>query len=715
LLVLIAVHRWFAVLVIALVSAPAGAGPVSAAPAAFRPLRIGEIFAREPLVGRTPASITWAPDGSRFLYTLPGGESGPLDTHVFDVRARRDRVFFRAAAEGKGARPAPEFVWSPDSRRVAFLDAGDLWVSAADGGGRKRLAAAADDPQWSPDSTHIAFVHAADVYAISFRGGPPARYSFDGSNDTVNGDPDWVYSEELDMHHAFCWSPDGRQIAYLRFDERPIAPFPIVDFLNPRNTVEQQRFPLAGQANSIVTLRVASPGGTSRDVYATKANDDYLASVGWMPDGRVMAGILDRSQRRLRYVAFARRSSVALVSEHDEKWVDFHGPPWCLKDKRRLLFVSDRDGQSALYLADTQAGTVRRLTRGFAVGALAGVDERLHVAFVQAAFPTRRDSTVLVIPLGGGIPRPLASGSGTHTFFLAPNARAFVRADSAFGVPPVFTIGSTLGGGLIPFTRGRLPTGRDFGGSELMRIGSPFGKLDAWMIRPPNFDARMQYPTVMYVYGGPADPTTRDEWGGTTYLFHEALAQRGFIVFSVDGPGSQIDSSAAVRRLYRKLGPASLAGQLAGVAYLQSLPYVDPERIGIWGWSFGGYETTYGLTHAPGTWKVGIAVAPLTDWRYYDTVYTERYMGTPRQNPAAYRESSAVAAGAAFEGRLLILHGTGDDNVHLANSIAFLQALVLSGKQADFIVYPRQAHGITGIRQRRHLFSAMLNYWREHL
>jgi dipeptidyl-peptidase-4 len=689
-------------------------GTSLAAPAQGR-LEIDEIFAREPLTGRTPAAITWAPDGSRFLYTLPGGDAGPLDTHLFDVRSHRDRIFFRAAAEGKGSRPAPEFVWSPDSRRLAYLDAGDLWVIAADGTGRKRLAGGADDPQWSPDSTRVAYVHDNDVFALSLAGGRVARYSFDGSADTVNGDPDWVYSEELDMHHAYAWSPDGTQIAYLRFDQRPIAPFPIVDFLPPNNAVEQQRYPLAGQANSVVTLRVASAGGASRVLFTTKVNDDYLASVGWTPSGLVAAHLLDRSQKRLRYVAFAGTAVTELTTEHDPRWVDFHGTPTWLRDKRRFLFLSDRDGQTALYVAGARTGVATRLTHGYAVSALAGVDEKLHVAFVEAHYPTRRDSTVLMIPLSGGIPRPLATGTGTHRFFMAPNARNFVRADSAFGVPPTYTIGSTLGGGLTPLVKSASLAGRSLGGYELMQIDSAFGKLDAWMIKPPDFDPAKQYPVIMYVYGGPASPTTADAWGGQTYLFHQALAQRGFIVFSVDGPGSQVDTAAAARRLYHRLGPASLAGQLAGVKYLQSLAFVDPERLGIWGWSFGGYETTYAMTHAPGTWKVGVAVAPVTDWMYYDTIYTERYMGTSLQNPTAYRESSSVDAAAAFEGRLLISHGTSDDNVHLANSVSFLQALLLADKQVDFMVYPRKTHGILGIPQRRHLFTHMLEYWQEHL
>jgi dipeptidyl-peptidase-4 len=463
-----------------------------------------------------------------------------------------------------------------------------------------------------------------------------------------------------------------------------------------------------------VTLRVAAPG-ISRDLYTTQTNDDYLASVGWTPGGTVAADVLDRSQRQLRYLNFTAVGATALLTEHDDKWVEFRGAPRWLRDGHRFLFLSDRDGQTALYIADTRSAAVKRLTRGYAVESIAAVDEPLHVAYVAAAYPTRRDSTVVMIPLAGGRPRPLASGSGRHAFVFAGNARNFVRSDSAFGVPPVDTIGSTLGGGLTPFTRSASLAGRDFGSYELGQIDSPFGKLDTWTIKPPNFNPAKQYPVVMYVYGGPATPTTDDSWGGAIYLFHQALAQRGYIVFSIDGPGSQIDSAAAVRRLYHRLGPASLAGQTAGAEYLKSLPYVDPDRIGIWGGSFGGYATTYAMTHAADIWKTGIAVAPVTDWIYYDTIYTERYMGRPLQNPQAYLESSVIAAAGAFQGRLLISQGTSDDNVHLANSISLLQALLLKGKQVDFMVYPRKAHGITGIAQRRHLFTHMLEYWQEHL
>jgi dipeptidyl-peptidase-4 len=691
----------------------AAAAPIGAAPA---PLTIEQIFAPEPLIGRLPASISWAPDGSRFLYTLPGGAGGPLDTHVYTVSTKRDAIFFRAKAEGKGARPVAEFVWSPDSKHLAYLDAGNVMVVDADGKDKHEIAKDADDPQWSPDSTRIGYIHANDVYAVNARGGGHVRYSFDGSDDQVNGDPDWVYSEELGMRHAFRWSPDSSHIAYLRFDQRPVTKYPIVDFLPLDNTVSTTRYPLAGEKNSIVTLRVAAPGGSTRTLYSTKSKDDYIAALGWTPDGLPTASILDRAQRNFRFTEFGKAPRV-LLAEHDAQFLNVYdaGEPQWLPDKHTFLFLSERDGQFSLYRDDARTGKTIRLTEGYRVNAIAGVDAKNGFVFVNAAYPTRRDSTVLMLSLRGGQPRPLASGHGSHQFIMAANSHHYIRIDSTFDTPPSYSIGDTLHGDLQPFAQSKSLANMGFGSTELFQVDTKLGKLDAYMIKPPDFDPQKKYPVITYVYGGPAAPTTQDAWGGATYLYHQALAQRGFIVFSIDGPGSQISTAAAVRKLTNKLGPVSLAGQLAGVAYLKSLPYVDPARIGIWGWSFGGYETTYALTHSPGTWKVGVAVAPVTDWRFYDSIYTERYMGMPQTNAKAYDESSVIAAAGNLRDKLLISHGTSDDNVHMANTVSLIQAFIEHGKQIDFMIYPRKNHGIPGIPQRRHLFNHMLNYWEQNL
>ncbi len=707
-------YRSFAAL--ALATAIAAVPLATAAAAPGRALTVDDLFADEPIVGRLPESIAWAPDGSRFLYTLPGGRSDvPVDMHVYDVRAKRDRIFFKAQANGKGARPTPEFVWSPDSRRLAYLDGGDLYVVAADGSGRRKLAKDADDPQWSPDSARIGYVHANDVYAVAARGGAPVRYSADGSDDTVNGDPDWVYSEELGMRHAFAWAPDSRRIAYLHFDDRPVTKFPIVDFLPVDNRIRFQRYPKAGEKNAIVALRVASPGGTAQTLYSTKTADDYIASLGWTPAGAPAAQLLDRSQKRWRYVRFASAAVQPLVTETSRTFVDVVGAPRWIAHTNRFVYIGQRDGENALYRVDASDGSIVRLTHGYAVSAIAGIDAARGTVYVEAAYPTRRDATLLAIPLRPGAPTALASGSGRHQFFLAPNAHEYLRSDSDFTTPPVYRLGSTLGGVPAVFAHAKSLAAYGLVPPEKFQIDSAFGKLDAYMIKPPDFDPAKRYPVITYVYGGPAAPTTQDEWGGAFELYFELLAQHGFIVFSVDGPGSQIDKKSGVDHLYHNFGPGSLAGQLAGAAYLKTLPYVDPARLGIWGWSFGGYETTYAMTHAPGVWKVGVAVAPVTDWHLYDTIYTERYMGLPQREAAAYKASSVIDGVSGYRGPMLVSLGTSDDNVHMANTVSLAQAMILAGKQMDLMLYPRKTHGISGIPQRRHLFTHMLQYWEAHL
>ncbi len=709
-------YRSLPALALVAVLAAAPLAPAGAAGAGSGGLTVEQIFADEPITGRLPASIAWAPDGSRFLYTLPGGRSDvPVDMHVYDVRTKRDRIFFKAQANGKGARPTPEFVWSPDSRRLAYLDGGNLYVVAADGRGRRKLAKDADDPQWSPDSARIGYVHANDVYAVAANGGTPVRYSTDGTDDTVNGDPDWVYSEELGMRHAFAWAPDSRRIAYLHFDDRPVTKFPIVDFLPVDNRVTFQRYPKAGEKNAIVALRVAAPGGATHTLYSTKRSDDYVASLDWTPAGVPAAQLLDRSQKRWRYVRFTNGVAQPLVTEASHTFVDVVGTPRWIAHSNRFLFIGQRDGENALYRVDASDGSIVRLTTGYAVTAIAGIDAARGTAYVEAAYPTRRDSTLLAIPLRPGAPRALVTGGGQHTFFLAPDAHAYLRSDSDLATPPVYRLGSTLGGPVTVFARAKSLASYGLVTPEKFQIASPYGKLDAWMIKPPNFDPAKKYPVITYVYGGPAAPTTQDEWGGASELYHELLAQHGFIVFSVDGPGSQIDKKSGVDHLYHNFGPGSLAGQLAGAAYLKTLPYVDPARLGIWGWSFGGYETTFALTHAPAVWKVGVAVAPVTDWHFYDTIYTERYMGMPQHEAASYKASSVIEGLGGYRGPMLVSLGTSDDNVHMANTVSLTQAMILAGKQMDLMLYPRKTHGISGIPQRRHLFNHMLQYWESHL
>jgi dipeptidyl-peptidase-4 len=689
----------FSVLVL-LAGAPAGAQ-----------LTLDQVFGVTPPWGEQPARITWAPDGSSFLYVFESQDPfAPVDVHQYDTRTGRDRVLFAHSSGGA-------FVWSPDSRMLAFTSRGTLYVRDLSTNQDRAIDRRISDPQWSPRGDAIAYVKAADLYVatltpkITIR-----RLTRGGSDDRIlNGGLDWVYPEELGTRHGFAWAPDAARIAYMQMDERPVTAFPIVDFMPVDNAAASEKYPLSGEQNPRVTLRVVTLSGqTDKLIYNAGPNDEYLPFFGWHSNDLVYE-LLDRAQKHVRVIARAASGNeTTLYDQTDPKWVDDIDLPQWLPDGRSLWML-DRDGTNGLYMRDA-AGNLTRLTGTYRSDALAGVDSAGTTAYVTAAYPTRRDRSLLAVPLHGGTLTNLTPQSGSNAVSLAPNAAFFVNTHSSLNDLPVTTLVRTAGGNPLTVLGHRadslsnalLPV-------EMLSVPSQFGPLDATMIKPAGFNPARKYPVIVYVYGGPAAPTTANVFGGQRGLYHQLLAQNGFIVFSIDGPASQVDSDANVRLLYHNFGPGSLMGQEIGARYLASLPYVDASRIGIWGWSFGGYETAYAMTHSS-LFKAGAAVAPVTDWHYYDTIYTERYMGKPQDDLNAYNASSVLPAAPNLSGDLLISHGTSDDNVHMANTVSLLQSFIDADKtNVDFMVYPRRTHSIAGIAQRRHLYGHMLEWWMKHL
>ena len=688
---------------------------LAAAPAAAQltPLTLDQVFGVTPPWGAQPSRITWAPDGSSFLYVLPTQDPfQPLDVHQYVVRTGSDRVLFAHSTAGS-------FQWSPDSRMLAFTSRGTLYVRDLAANQNRAIDRRVSDPQWSPRGGAIAYVKAADLYVATL--GPKIsirRLTRGGSEDGIlNGGLDWVYPEELSTRHGFAWSPDASQIAYMQMDERPVTAFPIVDFIAVDNGVSDEKYPLSGEKNPGVALHVITlRSGADRLLYNAASKDEYLPFFGWRPNSNeLIYELLDRSQKNLRVIdRAATGAEQTLYRQGDAKWIDDIDLPQWLPGGRSLWML-DRDGTNGLYLRDAR-GNLTRLTGAYRSDSLAGVDANNATAYVTAAYPTRRDRSLLAVPLSGGAVTNLTPAAGSHSISLAPGAQVFVDTHSTLNDPPQTDLVQTAGPSVRATLAARSTTlPSQLLPIEMLSVPSQYGPLDATMIKPAGFNSSRKYPVIVYVYGGPAAPTTANGFGDQRGLYHQMLAQNGFIVFSIDGPASQIDSDANVRLLYHNFGPGSLMGQEIGARYLQTLPYVDPARIGIWGWSFGGYETAYAMTHSA-LFKAGAAVAPVTDWHYYDTIYTERYMGKPQDDRAAYDASSVLPAAANLHGDLLISHGTSDDNVHMANTISLLQSFIDADKtNVDFFVYPRRTHSIAGIAQRRHLYGHMLEWWLKHL
>ncbi len=682
-------------------------------------LTLDTVFSQELPWGAQPGGVEWSPNGKQFVYV-----EGKQDTsiavplRIYDVATKQSRVLLDTKAFGAASTPNAAG-WSPDGSRLLVYVAGKLYALEVSDAKATLIAADAGDPRWSPLGDAVAFVRDGDLYVATLGASVTTHRITTGGKATVatNADLDWVYPEELSIRHGFAWSSDGKQIAYLHIDERTVTNFPIVDFIPTDDVIHYERYPLSGEANPKVSLRVVNAtGGNDRLVYDAAPRDEYIAAFDWRAGTKdLIAEIINRAQTNVRFDDWqaATGTPATLYSQSSDTWVDVQPLPHWLPDGRSVWLL-DRDDTDGLYVRSA-AGDLKRLSGTDRVFSISGIDARNGVAFASVAYPTRRDRALVAYPLDAGAPRNLTPTAGVHSVSLAPTADAFTDTYSTLNDPPQTTLVDVASMSAMMLA----PRDADLASSllpvKMLEVPSTYGPLDATMILPPNFDEHKKYPVVTYVYGGPDAPTTTNGFGYQTALYHQLLARAGFIVFSIDGPGSQVSSDKHVRVLYHNFGPGSLAGQEIGAHYLSSLPYVDPARLGIWGWSFGGYETTFALTHST-LWKAGAAVAPVTDWHLYDSIYTERYMGMPDAQAQAYDTSSVLTAAANLHGRLLLSHGTSDDNVHMANTIDLLQKFIEADKTGvDLYVYPRKTHSIAGLAQRRHLFTRMLQFWEQAL
>ncbi|HET9095428.1 MAG TPA: DPP IV N-terminal domain-containing protein [Candidatus Baltobacteraceae bacterium] len=684
-------------------------------------LTVNDIVAQHPVDGTPPRAFTWAPNGSAYVYSIAGAHEGDAPVlWLHDMRTNTDRPLFRAKSEQRGSRSRDiaEVAWSHDGRKLAVINAGTLETIDPASGREEELARGADDPQWSPDDRRIAYVHENDLFTVDPLTRRTVRLTSTGSPLRINADPDWLYSEEMNVEHAYAWSPHGRRIAYLSFDESPVRPFPIENYVPRINVIEEQRYPLAGGKNPRVSLNVVDLGSRrSRMLYDGGPHDEYVLSFTWSPRGDMLLDqILDRAQKHLRWVAFSSTGAArTVVRESNPEFVDVQPIPKWSRDERSLYLLSERGETQSLWRVDVANGAARRITGNYTVLSLLRVDQTSGAAYVEALYPTRRDQSLLRISLSGGALTDLTPGSGNHAVVLAPHAPNFIETDSAFNTPPLIFRRALNGAARAVVFRTPDLSRFDLGTVRPLEIPSKWGPLDATLVVPAGFNPSKRYPVIFTPYGGPlgiTDNETVNRWSG---LFPFLLAQRGFLVFTISGPASEMDRASAERLFYHRMGEIAMAGQLAGAAWIDKQPYADPARLGISGWSYGGYLTAFTMTHAPGVFRSGIAGAPPADWRFYDSAYTERYMGMPSRQRAAYKATSVLPAAGKFTGTLLILQGTSDDNVHLMNSLSLLDAFMRAQKHVDYFVYPGERHGPSKIMHRRDLYSRMIDWWRRTL
>ncbi len=639
---------------------------------------------------------------------IPAGSSEPLEIegHTFSADGRRVLVFTESQQVWRARTQGRYYVFDFPTRRLIPVSDEDGWQMFA---------------KLSPDARHVAFVRDHDLYVTDLASGEERRLTFDGSETIINGTTDWVYEEELNLRDAFRWSPDGSRIAYWQLDQSPVRMYFLVDVLPLYPELHGIRYPKAGEANSRVrvgSIELASGETTWFDIGTEE--DIYIPRMEWAASSdEVVIQRLNRHQSQIDLLLGDARTgrTTLLFSDQDEAWLDANDDLHWIDGGQRFTWTSDRDGFSHVYLYDRSGRMLRQLTRGnWDVTAFHGLNEETGRIYFTAAPQSPLTRSVYSAPLDGGDMIRIAGGRGVHSARFSPDFGMFTDTYSSIGTPPTTTLRRAADGAEVRVLEDNADLVQkieilDLREPEFFTVRADDGSsLNAWIIKPRDFDPGRSYPLLLYVYGGPGSQTVRDAWGGSRYLWHQMLVRDGILVASVDNRGTGARGREFKKQVYMRLGQLETADQLAAVRQLGDLPYVDASRIGIWGWSYGGYMALMTSLVGGGQVAAAIAGAPVTSWELYDTIYTERFMRTPRENKEGYSLGAPLSHAEGLEGNLLIIHGMMDDNVHPQNTLKMIYALEAAGKQFDMRLYPGQRHGVRGRTLSVNLYEMMTGF-----
>ncbi len=581
--------------------------------------------------------------------------------------------------------------------------------------------------EFSPDGRMVSFIRENNLYVEDLSMQRRERaLTRDGAPKILNGRLDWVYQEELygrGNFGAYWWSPDSTSIAYLRIDERPVPEFTVVDHIPLDQRIEITPYPKAGDPNPIVKLGVvAAAGGDTKfvDTFKYQPEDFLITRVTWTPDSKKVVFQAQNREQTFLDLNFGdprTGETKTLFRETTKAWVATIDNPKWLQDGT-FLWLSERSGWQHIYHYDQTGKLLKQITDGrWEADSIEAVDEDKKLIYFSATEHSHIALQPYSITFAGTDLKRLSTTEGTHRSNFSPAANYFVDTWSDLNTPAQMRLYSANGQLVRIINENKVTALKDFklGTAELMQVKTRDGfVMEALMIKPPDFDPNKKYPVMSFTYGGPHAPQVRNAWGATTYMWHQLLAQKGYIVWVCDNRTASGKGAESTWPVFKNFGELELRDIEDGLAWLKSQSFVDGTRIGIWGWSYGGFMTSYALTHSK-SFKLGIAGGTVSDWRNYDSIYTERYMGTPQNNPEGYKQSSPLTAAKDLHGKLLLLHGAIDDNVHLSNTIQFAYELQKAGKPFQLMLYPKQRHGVVDPLLLTHMRQMMTNFILENL
>ncbi|THF51141.1 S9 family peptidase [Flavobacterium supellecticarium] len=596
---------------------------------------------------------------------------------------------------------------------------------------KKTLTKLADykvqEPTFSPDGTKIGYAHDNNLYVYDLTTQKHTQITKDGKkNHIINGITDWVYEEEFSFVRAFDWNAGSDKIGFIRFDETEVPEFSM-DMYNQGLYPTQYvfKYPKAGEKNAVVSLHVYDvKTGATKKINLDKYNDFYIARIKWTNEANTLsAQVLNRHQNNLDLLFVDGNSGATkiVVNEKDKAYVDVTDNLTFLKDNS-FIWTSEKDGFNHIYHYDKNGKLINQITKGkWEVTNYYGFDTKTGTIFYQSVENGSINRDVYSIKLNGKDKKRLTTETGTNAATFSPNFEYFINSFSSAKNTPRYTLNESKTGKLVKtivsnealeskLAKYDLPT------KEFFELTTEKGnRLNAWILKPKDFDPNKKYPVFMYQYSGPGSQQVNNDWNNTDDYWFAMLTQQGYIVACVDGRGTGFKGAEFKKCTYKELGKFEVEDQVDAAKVIGNYPYVDKARIGIFGWSYGGFMSSNCIFQGNDTFKMAIAVAPVTSWRYYDSVYTERYMQTPQENASGYDNNSPITHVAKLKGNFLLIHGTADDNVHVQNTMKMVEALVQANKQFDWAIYPDKNHGIYGGKTRLQLYTKMTNFIKEKL
>ncbi len=716
-------------------------------------LTVQRIYGSAEFKSQSFGPARWLGDGSSYT-TLEETAEGGQNLVRYDTErgARQVLVAARQLIPQGDSVPlqVEEYAWSPDtSMMLIFTNTrpvwrlntrGDYWVLERANGKLRQLGGPSAKPstlmfaKFSPDGRRVAYVRENNLYVEDLASGTITALTTDGSRTLINGTFDWVYEEELMNYYAdgWRWSPDGRSIAYWQLNADSVKDFNLINYTDSLySRVTPIQYPKAGESNSAARVGVVpTAGGPTRwlEIPGDPRNH-YIARMDWAANSdEVVLQRLNRLQNTNEIMLGDGRTGKVrtILTERDSTWVDVVDDFAWLNDGKRFTWVSERDGWNHVYVVSRDGKSVRLVTRGnYDVSEVLGADEKSGWLYYIASpdHPSQRYLFRARLDGKGSAERLSPQNErGTHSYDRAPSYRYALETFSSFGSPPVIRLVRLPGHQVIrtlvdnAMLRRRVARLRR-GTAEFFTVTADDGsKMPAYLMRPADFDSTRRYPLLLHVYGGPGSSTVNDSWGGY-YLWHLMLTQRGYLVASVDNHGTPAPLGRAWRKaVYGQLGVVESRDQAAAARALGQRPYVDSRRIGIWGWSYGGFMSLNSLFRYPDLFRTGVVVSPVTHWSLYDNVYTERFNGLPAENKAGYDRGSPLTYVNGLRGNLLLVHGSGDDNVHYQNTEVLINALVSANKPFTLMEYPNRTHCICqGRNTQLHLFELITRYLDQNL